>query len=254
MIFILLRSNNMRVLIACEESQRECAEFRKLGHEAYSCDLQDCSGGHPEWHICGDALKYINGKCEFITGDGVKHMIDTKWDLLIAHPPCTYLSFAGNKYLNLETNTPAKVVDRLWSLCESSIFFMKFVSADCEKICVENPLGYMSKFFRKPNQIIHPYYFANTDDIANYQYKRTCLWLKNLPKLIYPANKPKPEPVAYTSKGKPQHFTDVHGKIKGVKCDSNSAKARSKSFASIARAMGEQWGGGDKYNGCKNKR
>ena len=92
----------MKVLIACEESQAVCTAFRNLGHEAYSCDIQECSGGHPEWHIMGDVLPLINGSCEFNTVDGVKHVIEGRWDLLIAHPPCTYLTVAANKLYNVE--------------------------------------------------------------------------------------------------------------------------------------------------------
>lgn len=236
----------MKILIACEESQRVCIEFRRLGHEAYSCDLQGCSGGHPEWHICDNALKYINGKCEFITGDGAKHIIDTKWDLLIAHPPCTYLSLAGNRHLSLKSTNAEKVIERLWKVSESAVFFMQFALADCEKICVENPLGYMSKLWRKPDQTIHPYYFADSaDDLQNYQLKRTCLWLKNLPPLLRKNNLPKPMPSTYTSTGKPVYFVDNHGKIEGIECDSNSAKARSKTFPGIAQAMAKQWGSGN---------
>lgn len=236
----------MKVLIACEESQEICSAFRRLGHEAYSCDLQECSGGHPEWHICDDALRYINGECGFFTSDGAYHAIETKWDLLIAHPPCTYLSCAGNRHLSLKHTTAEKVIDRQWRLAESAVFFMQFALADCEKICIENPLGYMSRLWRTPDQIIHPYFFAqNINDRRNYQLKRTCLWLKNLPPLLHQNNFPPPAPSGYTSKGKALYFTDCHGKIKGIQCDSNSAKARSKTFPGVAQAMALQWGGED---------
>lgn len=150
----------MKVLIACEESQRVCIAFRELGHEAYSCDVQDCSGGHPEWHIKDDALKYINGRCSFVTCDGKAHEISGKWDLLIAHPPCTYLSGVTTRHLSLRCTPAEKVVDRFWKLAESAVFFMQFALADCEKICVENPLGFMSRLWRKPDQTVHPYYFS----------------------------------------------------------------------------------------------
>lgn len=233
----------MKVLVTCEESQRVCTEFRRIGHEAYSCDLQECSGGHPEWHICDDALRYINGRCGFFTADGSYHAIETKWDLLIAHPPCTYLSIAGNRHLSLKHTEVEKVISRQWKLAESAVFFMQFALADCDMICVENPLGYMSKLWRTPDQVIHPYFFAlSTDDLQNYQLKRTCLWLKNLPPLLRKNNLPPPQPSGYTSKGKALYFADVHGKIKGIESDSNSAKARSKTFPGIAQAMAEQWG------------
>lgn len=130
----------MNVLIACEESQAVCVEFRKRGHNAFSCDLQECSGGHPEWHVNGDALQLINGDCSFTTQDGAAHMIVGKWDLLIAHPPCTYLSNAGAARLY-------KIVDgktyinreRFENGMNAKEFFMKFINADCEHIAVENP-------------------------------------------------------------------------------------------------------------------
>lgn len=233
----------MKVLIACEESQRVCMAFRERGHEAYSCDIQECSGGYPEWHICGDALGLVNGRCGFFTADGTYHSVDGKWDLLIAHPPCTYLSTAGTRHLSLKCAKAEKVIDRLWKVAESAVFFMQFALADCDRICVENPTGYMSRLWRKPDQIIHPYFFAESaDDIENYQKKRTCLWLKNLPLLKTTNFLPPPEPYGYTRTGKAVYFTDAHGKIKGIECDGNSAKARSKTFPAIARAMAEQWG------------
>lgn len=120
---------------------------------------------------------------------------------------------------------------------------MQFALADCDRICVENPLGYMSRLWRKPDQTIHPYYFAESkDDIENYQKKRTCLWLKNLPQLKPTNFLPPPEPYGYTRSGKPVNFEEAHGKINGINCDSNSAKARSKTFPGIAGAMAEQWG------------
>lgn len=97
-----MKGNKMNVLVACEESQAVTIEFRKLGHRAFSCDIQECSGGHPEWHIMGDALKLINGKTSFKTMDGVEHSILSSWDLLIAHPPCTYLTVTGNRWFNVE--------------------------------------------------------------------------------------------------------------------------------------------------------
>jgi hypothetical protein len=144
----------MKVLIACEESQRICTEFRKLGHEAYSCDIIECSGGHPEWHIMQDVIPILNGNCEFETVDGTKHKIEGKWDLIIAHPPCTYLSNAGARFLY-----PKGVLNenRLNLGLAAKEFFMKLYNADCEKICVENPIP--SRVFGLPkySQTVQPY-------------------------------------------------------------------------------------------------
>lgn len=236
----------MKVLVACEESQEVCKAFRAKGHEAYSCDIQECSGGHPEWHILGDALLYINGSCQFTTMDGTYHRIDSKWDILIAHPPCTYLSGVTTRHLSLRCNSAEKVIERFWKLAKSAVFFMQFALADCDKICVENPSGFMSTLWRKPDDTIHPYYFAKSmNDIENYQKKRTCLWLKNLPLLARTNNFPPPEPYGYTKSGKPINFEEAHGKIKGIPRNGNSAKLRSKTFPGIAEAMAEQWGGND---------
>lgn len=125
----------MKILIACEESQTVCREMRRLGHEAYSCDIQECSGGHPEWHIKGDVLPLINGRCEFVTMDGEQHEISDRWDMLIAHPPCTYLSGVTTRHLSLKMTPPEKVVARMWKLAEAAVFFMQFALADCERIC-----------------------------------------------------------------------------------------------------------------------
>lgn len=235
--------SQVKILVACEESQRVCTAFRERGHEAFSCDIQECSGGHPEWHICGDVLSLINGRCAFFTSDGAYHSVESRWDLLIAHPPCTYLTAASTRHLSLKCTPAEKVVERFWKLAEAAVFFMQFALADCERICVENPMGFMSRLWRKPDQTIQPYYFAESrDDIENYQKKRTCLWLKNLEPLRAVNNLPPPEPCKYTRTGKAVYFTDNHGRIDGLDCDSNSAKARSKTFPGIARAMAEQWG------------
>jgi len=242
----------MKVLVACEESQRVCTAFREIGHEAYSCDIQEPSGGHPEWHIHGDVLPLINGNCTFTTMDGVSHKINGKWDLLIVHPPCTYLTASSTRHLSLKCTPAEKVVERLWKVAESAVFFMQFALADCERICVENPMGFMSRLWRKPDQTIHPYYFAETkEDIENYQKKRTNLWLKGLDQLKRTNDLPPPEPYGYTRSGKAVYFTDNHGKIKGLDCETNSAKARSKTFPGIARAMAEQWGINEEEKSCR---
>lgn len=159
----------MKVLVACEESQTVCKAFRELGHEAYSCDIQECSGGHPEWHICDDALLYNNGNCVFKTMDGETHFID-KWDLLIAHPPCTHLAVSGARWFK-EGRKPRHLQD------EAAEFFMRFINADCKRIAVENPVCIMSTRYKKPSQIINPWQFGHPEQ------KKTCLWLKNLPPL-----------------------------------------------------------------------
>lgn len=225
----------MKVLVACEESQRVCTAFRELSHEAYSCDIQECSGGHPEWHILGDVIPLINGNCEFVTMDGTAHKIDGKWDLLIAHPPCTYLSAVTTRHLSLKCTSAEKVVDRMWKLAESAVFFMQLALADCDRICVENPMGFMSKLWRKPDQTVHPYYFAESkNDTKNYHKKRTCFWLKGVKPLKRISDIEAPPPLGYSKSGKPLNFEELS---KG-----NRSKVRSKTFPGIARAMAEQWG------------
>ena len=164
----------MKVLVACEESQRVCNAFRKLGHEAYSCDIIECSGGHPEWHILGDALKVINGNCDFITQDEEKHTIIGKWDLLIAHPPCTYLTNASAVRMRVKGEI---VPERYAKAMEAKEFFMRFINADCDRICVENPVPLKIVDLPPYTQIIQPWQFGHPYS------KRTCLWLKGLPKL-----------------------------------------------------------------------
>ena len=166
----------MKVLVACEESQRVCTAFRERGHEAYSCDIIDQSGGHPEWHTMQDVLPLLNGNCEFGTTDGAKHKNDGKWDLIIAHPPCTYLTVTGNRWFNIE-RYGEKAVQRYNCREEAVRFFLEFVNADCAKIAIENPVGIMSTEYRKPDQIIQPYMFGDAAE------KKTCLWIKGLPKL-----------------------------------------------------------------------
>lgn len=220
-----------KLLIACEESQRVCAAFRKKGWEAYSCDIVECSGGHPEWHILGDALEALNGGC-ITTMDGNAHMID-QWDMLIAHPPCTYLSSVTSRHLSLRKNPAGKVVGRMWKLADAAVFFMRLMLADVPMIAVENPLGYMSRLYRKPDQIIHPYYFASGTGDESYEKKRTCLWLKNLPCLVRTSNLPPPEPHGYTASGKALNWEESITK--------NRAVVRSRTFPAIADAMAEQW-------------
>ena len=220
----------MKILVACEESQTVCKAFRAKGHEAYSCDIQDCSGGHPEWHIKGDALPLINGNTDFTTCDGMVHKIEDKWDMLIAHPPCTYLSNAGAARL-----FPVKglmSVERYKKGLEAKKFFMQFLNANCPRIAVENPIS--TKIFDLPKytQIIQPYEHGHPYS------KKTCLWLIGLPKL-QPTNIVTENIVSWVSGGS----KDSHGNPRrqsGTKI--RDAKTRSKTFPGIAAAMAEQWG------------
>lgn len=235
----------MKILIACEESQRVCTAFRKKGHEAYSCDIEQQSGGHPEWHIKGDVLKIINGKCKFITEDGAEHKMGQNWDMIIAHPPCTYLTTCANRSYSLRMNPAEKVLKRYIERDKAVRFFVEIANAQCEKIAIENPQGYMNTHYRKPDQIIHPYYFAKSEnDKENYHQKKTCLWLKNLPKLERKIILPKPKPMYISNgtktKGKHVGWCEGMRNIKGGQKE--RAKARSKTFYGIANAMAEQWG------------
>ena len=232
----------MKILVACEESQTVCAAFRRAGHEAYSADILEPSGGHPEWHILGDVTPLLNGKCVFKTMDGTEHILLTKWDMIIAHPPCTYLSNVCNRAFSLRMSEPEKVVQRWEERSRAIIFFMQIAGADCEKIAIENPLGFMSNW-RKPDQIVHPYYFADSpDDVENYHKKRTCFWLKGLPKLKRTKELPPPPPV-YICEGKLSKGNEINWSegMRGVPV-SERAKARSKTFPGIAEAMVKAWG------------
>jgi site-specific DNA-cytosine methylase len=204
----------MKVLIACEESQTVCKAFRKLGHEAYSCDVQECSGGHPEWHIQGDVLP----------------LLEKEWDLIIAHPPCTYLTVTGNRWFNVE-RYGEKAIQRSKDREESINLFMAFANSKCERICIENPIGIMSSRWRKSDQIIQPYEFGHTES------KKTALWLKGLPKLI-PTNivKEAPRVVYKSGKTMPRWYADAVTLPKDER-----SKLRSKTFQGIADAMANQW-------------
>lgn len=238
----------MRVLVACEESQAVCKAFRELGHEAYSCDIQECSGGHPEWHIQGDVLPLLNGNCTFKTADTHTHTQAGRWDLIIAHPPCTYLSNVATRQFSLKCCPPEKIIARWEERARASVFFMQLALADCDRIAVENPVGFMNSAYRKPDQIIHPYYFAEDEnDTENYHEKRTCLWLNGLAPLERKTDLPVPPPmyILQGEKGKGKRIGWCEGmrNIKGGQ--SERAKARSKTFPGIAKAMAEQWGGLD---------
>ena len=226
----------MNVLIACEESQEVCKAFRERGHRAFSADLQDCSGGHPEWHVKGDVLPLINGNCTFKTADTHTHTQAGPWDLLIAHPPCTFLTVSGNAWFDV-SKYGNKARQRVQERKEGFEFFMKFVSADCDRIAIENPVGVVSTMYRKPDQIIQPYFFG---DRAR---KTTCLWLKNLP-LLQPTNIVDPGEIlegGYSVAASANYARDENWKIIPWN-DPRTAKARSKTFPGIANAMAEQWG------------
>lgn len=234
----------LKVLVACEESQAVTIEMRRLGHEAYSCDIQDCSGRHPEWHIKGDCLPLLGGNITFRDSAGGVHEIDGKWDLLIAHPPCTYLSNVATRQYSLKCCTPEKVIARWEERAKAAVFFMQLMFSDCEHIAVENPVGFINSVYRKPDQIIHPYYFAKDEsDNENYHEKRTCLWLKGLPLLTRTSNLPVPQPMyilqGKKGKGKKIGWCEGMRNVKGGQAE--RAKARSKTFPGIAKAMAEQW-------------
>lgn len=228
----------MRVLVACEESQRVCTAFRERGHEAYSCDIIECSGGHPEWHIQGDVIPLLNGDCTFQTSEGGWHEIKGSWDLIIAHPPCTYLTLAANRYYDVERYKD-KARQRYRERYKAIVFFMQLSLCNCPRIAIENPIGIMSTAYKKPTQIIQPYEFGHP--VA----KSTCLWLKGLPALE-PTEVVEPERIHSKGKsggysGNSWYVTDQNGKILSWK-DPRTAIERSKTYTGIARAMAEQWG------------
>ena len=202
----------MRILVACEESQAVTIAFREKGHEAYSCDIQDCSGGFPEWHIKDDVIEHM-------TSD---------FDMMIGFPPCTYLTYVGTRHWNNS--------GRLEKRLDALNFFAKMWQAPIKKICLENPKGCASPTIAKYSQIIQPYYFGDSEQ------KTTCLWLKNLPLLQHTefddlfsvkTHVEKPKPHSILSSGKKTYFAD------GVTRD---PKIRSKTFPGIAQAMADQWG------------
>lgn len=210
----------MKVLVACEESQAVCKCFREKGHEAYSCDIMECSGGHAEWHICDDVLPLLNGDCTFKTCDNVEHSITGKWDMIIAFPPCTYLSNAGARHLfkGGELNK-----ERYQKGLAAKDFFMKFYNADCDKIIIENPTP--SKIYDLPEktQVIQPYMFGHS------VLKRTQLWIKGVcllksTNIVEPKSNCHEAGTWFMKRGKERQ------------------KNRSKTFIGIAQAMADQWG------------
>lgn len=192
----------MRILVACEESQAVCKAFRAKGHEAYSCDIQPESGGHPEWHL----------QCD------VKQLLKSEWDMIIAFPPCTLLCVSGARWFT-EGVKPISLQH------EGRDFFMLFANAKCPRIAIENPVGVMSTCYRKPDQIINPFEFGHPEQ------KKTCLWLKGLP-LLRPTNNVYHHMMTLPTKER----TRIHW------LGSNKSKERSKTYAGIAQAMADQWG------------
>ena len=220
----------MRVIVACEESQRVCCAFRALGHEAYSCDILEPSGGHPEWHIHGDVLKVLGGG-NIVTMDGITRSIE-KWDLIIAHPPCTYLTVTGNRWYNVERYGEQAVV-RYRKRQEAIDFFIALTRSQCDRICIENPVGIMSTIYRKPDQFIQPFQFGDAAE------KKSCLWLKGLPKLEPTKLVVPPERKKYASgKTMPAWYADLWALPSAER-----SRIRSQTFPGIAKAMAEQWGG-----------
>lgn len=235
----------MNVLIACEESQEVCKAFRAKGHRAFSCDIQECSGGHPEWHINGDVTEIVNpmfikewdyyGILPFSTLDGEVHTVRGKWDLIIAHPPCQKLSVAGGVNLGRKDGSVCQTQE--WrekffnDRTDAAIFFMRFLAADCDKVCVENPVGYMSTHFRKPDQYIEPFQYGDP------WKKKTGLWLKGLP-LLRPTQVVIPHGKWVQQNKKNMAPREEAWEIVGFR----DAKTRSKTFPGIAKAMADQWG------------
>ena len=233
----------MKILVACEESQAVTIELRKLGHEAYSCDIIECSGGHPEWHIMQDVLEILKPVTKydwidyitFETMDGEEHWIEGRWDMIIAFPPCTHLANSGARHFEKKRADGRQQ--------QGIDFFMAIANADCDRIAIENPVGVMSTKWRKPDQIIQPWQFALSDEEKT--EKSTCLWLKGLPLLI-PVHTEKPE-IPYR-----EWFDPKSGRMKrqtmwyyntrrlGPKL---RAIAASKTFPGIARAFAEQFAG-----------
>ena len=194
----------MKILVACEESQAVCIEMRKLGHEAYSCDIEPCSGGHPEWHIQGDVVP----------------LLQQEWDMIIAFPPCTHLAVSGAAWFEQKRKDGRQQ--------QGIDFFMLFTELKCKKVAIENPIGIMSSVYRKPDQIIQPYMFGHPES------KATCLWLKGLTPLV-DTNNVKDEWLQLPkNKGQRIHYLPP---------SKDRSKLRSKTFPGIAKAMAEQWAG-----------
>lgn len=229
------------ILVACEESQAVTTELRKLGHNAFSCDILPCSGGHPEWHFNCDVFKVVKNKGGILQ-NGKKLSLKKNFDMMIAHPPCTYLAVSGaqwyyhpeDKLLPTTQRRPhPKYPNRSKDREEALDFFVKLMNLPIEKIAVENPIGIVNTRVRKPDQIIHPYQFGEEAS------KATCLWLKNLPKLKPTKLVGKGERVHFKSgKSQPKWYSDAFSKAKSAE---ERRTMRSKTFIGIAKAMAKQW-------------
>ena len=233
----------MKILVACEESQAVTKELRRLGHEAYSCDIIPCSGEHLEWHIMQDVLPLLDGHCEFVSMDGQAHVIDGKWDMIIAFPPCTHLAVSGARHFEKKRADGRQR--------EAIEFFCRFLSADCERIAIENPVGiisgdYIPKWFpdlaekyglpRKPSQIIDPWNFGD------HATKKTCFWLEGLVPLV-PEVTEKPEFEYWVSPDGSRRMEKWMYKTRCISDQEERARIASKTFPGIAKAMAEQWAG-----------
>lgn len=220
-----------KLLVACEESQRVCTAFRERGWEAYSCDIEPCSGGHPEWHIKGDARLVANGRCSFLTQDRTYHHIESKWDLILVHPHCTRLCNSGQRWLywgNEEYRAKKRKEQE-----EAIEFFMFWTKVDCDRIAIENPMGIMSSLYRKPDFTYNPYDFEGETEC-----KKTGIWIiGDLPKLKPTRKIPLPK------EERTQGIWKAHfGNKKLAWNDPETAKLRSKTPGGVAKAMYEQWG------------
>lgn len=217
-----------KLLVACEESQRVTAAFRARGWEAYSCDIQEPSGGHPEWHIMGDCLPLLNGDCTFRTMDGAEHHIGGQWDMIIGHPPCTYLTNASAVRMRVNGKIVPERYDRAM---EAKDFFVKILEAECDCIAVENPTPLKLVGLPPYTQAIQPWQFGHP------YTKRTCLWLKGLPNLI---------PTEIITEGITPWVNggckDTYGNYRRFQGRrERDPKNRAKTFEGIANAMADQW-------------
>lgn len=232
----------LNILVACEESQAVCKAFRKLGHNAYSCDLLDCSGEHPEWHFNHDVTKVLD-QSDLTLQNGEKAKIKGDWDIMIGHPPCTYLAVSGARWyyhpddagLPVEQRRPhPRFPNRAQDREDGAAFFMLLANANVKRIAIENPIGIMSKRWRKPDQSIQPYMFGDPFS------KNTSLWLKNL-RPLHPSKETDDhgERIVFKSgKTQPKWYSDALSKAKTTE---ERRTLRSKTFLGIARAIAEQW-------------
>ena len=224
-----------KALIACEESQRVCIAMRENGIDCYSCDILPCSGGHPEWHFQRTIFDLIQGQTILKSQAGNLIAIPERWDLIIAHPPCTYLTVTGNRWFDVE-KYGQKAIERQKLRYQAIVFFMEMVYANADRIAVENPIGIMNTAYKNPDQIIEPFMFGDP-------YKKsTCLWLKNLHPLV-------PSNIVEIDRSDYYEYVSKSGKIKHdskyrSKCSyQDRSSHRSKTFPGIAKAMADQWGG-----------